>query len=94
MLSIVRRLVKYQDHLNDKAKEEGKKGETKTVKDVKKGKSDKVEPSIRELEETLHEKTVSLEGLQTQVENLEKYYDEMNKPLPSKEVPESEKKVQ
>lgn len=94
VLSIVRRLVKYQDHLNDKAKEEGKKGETKTVKDVKKGKNDKVEPSIRELEETLHEKTVSLEGLQTQVENLEKYYDEMNKPLPSKEVPESEKKVQ
>lgn len=82
VLSIVRRLVKYQDLLIEKAHEQGKKGETKDLKDEKLGNDSKVEPSIKELENKLREKKADLEGLQAQVKNLEKYYDEMNKSLP------------
>lgn len=82
VFSIVRRLVKYQGLLDERAHDQGKKGETKSVKDEKRGTDDKVEPSIKELEDKLRERKADLEGLQAQVKNLEKYYDEMNKSLP------------
>ncbi|KAL3230975.1 Endoplasmic reticulum transmembrane protein 1 [Nakaseomyces bracarensis] len=82
VFSIIRRLVKYQDLLIERAQKEGKEGETKDMKDEKLGNSNKVEPSVKELEDMLHDRNVSLEGLLAQVKNFEKYYDEMDKSLP------------
>ncbi|CCF58801.1 hypothetical protein KAFR_0F02040 [Kazachstania africana CBS 2517] len=70
VLSIVRRLIKYQDLINEKTKK-GSSKEAALVSDDK---------EIAKLQEELRKKDVSLEGLKKQIENLENFYDESNKP--------------
>ena len=73
-MSIVKRLVKYQGLINEQKKQKS----SKPSQNVKKA-SEKGTDSVK-LEEELKKKQISLEGLQKQVKNLEKYFDEKNQP--------------
>ncbi|KOG98256.1 Yet1p [Saccharomyces eubayanus] len=73
VMSIVKRLVKYQGLINEQKKQKLTKTSPRTEKVSKKADSTK-------LEEQLKKKQISLEGLQKQVKNLEKYFDEKNQP--------------
>ncbi|CCD23714.1 Yet1p NDAI_0C00530 [Naumovozyma dairenensis CBS 421] len=78
VMSIVRRLVKYDDLIKEQKKITEK---TSIADDTKIGDT----PSSKEiegLENDLYEKMISLKGLQKQIKHLENYFDEMNKPLP------------
>ena len=65
VMSIVKRLVKYQVLIN---------------KPSSNSKKDSNEADSTKLQEELRKKQISLEGLQKQVKNLEKYFDEKNQP--------------
>lgn len=72
VMSIVKRLVKYQGLINEQEKQKLTKTSPKSEKiSNKKAESTK-------LQEQLKKKQISLEGLQKQVKNLEKYFDEKN----------------
>ncbi|CAI4046197.1 hypothetical protein SUVZ_11G1480 [Saccharomyces uvarum] len=74
VMSIVKRLVKYQGLINEQEKQKLTNTSPKTEKfPNKKAESTK-------LQEQLKKKQISLEGLQKQVKNLEKYFDEKNQP--------------
>lgn len=73
VMSIVKRLVKYQGLINEQKKQKLTKTSPRTEKVPKQADSTK-------LEEQLKKKQISLEGLQKQVKNLEKYFDEKNQP--------------
>lgn len=69
VMTIVRRLVKYQNLINQEAPAVAKrKSESKPVE----------EKEIDELKQTLKSKETSLSGLQKQVKNLEDYFDKQN----------------
>ena len=72
-MSIVKRLVKYQGLINEKKKQKLNKPSSNSKKDSNEADSTK-------LQEELRKKQISLEGLQKQVKNLEKYFDEKNQP--------------
>lgn len=71
VMSIVRRLVKYQDLINAQ-----KKGEIASTSSV----SDTVDDETKKLQDELKLKETSLVGLKKQIENLNKFYDNANKP--------------
>ncbi|QHS74529.1 Yet1p [Saccharomyces paradoxus] len=73
VMSIVKRLVKYQGLINEQKKQKSNKPSPNAKKDSKEADSVK-------LQEELKKKQISLEGLQKQVKNLEKYFDEKNQP--------------
>lgn len=70
VMSIVRRLVKYQDLINN--------DKIENTKDVVGNKNDTDE--IIKLKKELELKTIDLETLQKQVKNVETYFDDKNKP--------------
>lgn len=72
-MSIVKRLVKYQGLINEQKKQKSNKPSSNATKDSEEADSVK-------LQEELKKKQISLEGLQKQVKNLEKYFDEKNQP--------------
>ena len=69
VMSIIRRLVKYQDLINN--------DKIENTKDVIGNKHDTDE--IIELKKELELKTLDVETLQKQVKNAETYFDEKNK---------------
>ena len=69
----VKRLVKYQGLINEQEKQKLNKPSSNSKKDSNEADSTK-------LQEELRKKQISLEGLQKQVKNLEKYFDEKNQP--------------
>lgn len=73
VMSIVKRLVKYQGLINEQKKQKLNKPSSNSKKDSNEADSTK-------LQEELRKKQISLEGLQKQVKNLEKYFDEKNQP--------------
>ncbi|CAI4545886.1 CEQ_1a_G0032150.mRNA.1.CDS.1 [Saccharomyces cerevisiae] len=73
VMSIVKRLVKYQGLINEQKKQKLNKPSSNSKKDSNEADSTK-------LQEELRKKQISLEGLQKQVKNLEKYFDERNQP--------------
>ncbi|CAI4600398.1 CQI_4a_G0032490.mRNA.1.CDS.1 [Saccharomyces cerevisiae] len=73
VMSIVKRLVKYQGLINEQEKQKLNKPSSNSKKDSNEADSTK-------LQEELRKKQISLEGLQKQVKNLEKYFDEKNQP--------------
>ncbi|CAI4611778.1 ACH_G0032960.mRNA.1.CDS.1 [Saccharomyces cerevisiae] len=73
VMSIVKRLVKYQGLINEQEKQKLNKPSSNSKKDSNEADSTK-------LQEELRKKQISLEGLQKQVKNLEKYLDEKNQP--------------
>ncbi|CAI4592586.1 BAQ_1a_G0032600.mRNA.1.CDS.1 [Saccharomyces cerevisiae] len=73
VMSIVKRLVKYQGLINEQEKQKLNKPSSNTKKDSNEADSTK-------LQEELRKKQIFLEGLQKQVKNLEKYFDEKNQP--------------
>lgn len=73
VMSIVKRLVKYQGLINEQEKQKLNKPSSNSKKDSNEADSTK-------LQEELRKKQISLEGLQEQVKNLEKYFDEKNQP--------------
>ncbi|AJS44202.1 Yet1p [Saccharomyces cerevisiae YJM1307] len=73
VMSIVKRLVKYQGLINEQEKQKLNKPSSNS----KKGSN---EADSTKLQEELRKKQISLEGLQKQVKNLEKYFDEKNQP--------------
>lgn len=73
VMSIVKRLVKYQGLINEQKKQKLNKPSSNSKKDSNEADSTK-------LQEELRKKQISLEGLQKQVKNLEKYLDEKNQP--------------
>ncbi|CAD6635859.1 BAH_G0032130.mRNA.1.CDS.1 [Saccharomyces cerevisiae] len=73
VMSIVKRLVKYQGLINEQEKQ-------KLNKPSSNSKTDSNEADSTKLQEELRKKQISLEGLQKQVKNLEKYFDEKNQP--------------
>ncbi|CAI5136183.1 ANL_HP_G0117300.mRNA.1.CDS.1 [Saccharomyces cerevisiae] len=73
VMSIVKRLVKYQGLINEQEKQKLNKSSSNSKKDSNEADSTK-------LQEELRKKQISLEGLQKQVKNLEKYFDEKNQP--------------
>ncbi|CAI4579642.1 AIC_G0032700.mRNA.1.CDS.1 [Saccharomyces cerevisiae] len=73
VMSIVKRLVKYQGLINEQEKQKLNKPSSNSKKDSNEADSTK-------LQEELRNKQISLEGLQKQVKNLEKYFDEKNQP--------------
>ncbi|CAD6633192.1 XXYS1_4_G0006930.mRNA.1.CDS.1 [Saccharomyces cerevisiae] len=73
VMSIVKRLVKYQGLINEQEKQKLNKPSSNSKKDSNEADSTK-------LQEELRKKQISLEGLQKQIKNLEKYFDEKNQP--------------
>ncbi|EJS42870.1 yet1p [Saccharomyces arboricola H-6] len=74
VMSIVKRLVKYQGLINEQKKK-------KVANNSEKAKKASEEAAdFAKLQEQLKKKQISLEGLQKQVKNLEKYFDEKNQP--------------
>ncbi|AJS53737.1 Yet1p [Saccharomyces cerevisiae YJM1460] len=73
VMSIVKRLVKYQGLINEQKKQKLNKPSSNSKKDSNEADSTK-------LQEELRKKQISLDGLQKQVKNLEKYFDEKNQP--------------
>ncbi|CAI4540106.1 ASN_HP2_G0031370.mRNA.1.CDS.1 [Saccharomyces cerevisiae] len=73
VMSIVKRLVKYQGLINEQEKQKLNKPSSNSKKDSNEADSTK-------LQEELRKKQISLEALQKQVKNLEKYFDEKNQP--------------
>ena len=73
VMSIVKRLVKYQGLINEQEKQKLNKPSSNSKKDSNEADSTK-------LQEELRKKQISLEGLQKQVKKLEKYFDEKNQP--------------
>lgn len=73
VMSIVKRLVKYQGLINEQKKQKLNKPSSNSKKDSNEADSTK-------LQEELRKKQISLEGLQKQVKNLAKYFDEKNQP--------------
>ncbi|AJS30771.1 Yet1p [Saccharomyces cerevisiae YJM195] len=73
VMSIVKRLVKYQGLINEQEKQKLNKPSSNSKKDSNEADSTK-------LQEELRKKQISLEGLQKQVKNFEKYFDEKNQP--------------
>ncbi|PTN16939.1 Yet1p [Saccharomyces cerevisiae] len=73
VMSIVKRLVKYQGLINEQEKQKLNKPSSNSKKDSNEADSTK-------LQEELRKKQISLEGLQKQLKNLEKYFDEKNQP--------------
>ena len=73
VMSIVKRLVKYQGLINEQEKQKLNKPSSNSKKDSNEADSTK-------LQEELRKKQISLEGLQKQDKNLEKYLDEKNQP--------------
>lgn len=83
VMTIVRRLVKYQNLINEDKqahKNDPKKGTPVEDKD------------IDELEEKLKSKETSLQGLQTQVRNLEEFFDKQNDDKQQTPIDEKTKK--
>ncbi|EHN01474.1 Yet1p [Saccharomyces cerevisiae x Saccharomyces kudriavzevii VIN7] len=74
VMSIVKRLVKYHGLINEQKKQKLTKTSSKAEK------ASKEAANYAKLQEELKKKQISLEGLQKQVKNLEKYFDEKNQP--------------
>lgn len=69
VMTIVRRLNKYQTLINEQNEKNPKKAHAEKLVEDK---------EINELKEKLRAKDVSLQGLQKQVKNLEEYFDKQN----------------
>lgn len=67
VMSIVRRLIKYQDLLNNKGKEP-------------KTENKETDEELNKLKKELGSKEITLEALKNQLGNAEKFFDEKNKP--------------
>lgn len=85
VMTIVRRLIKYQNLINEQNEKHPEDAQKKQIVENK---------EINELREKLREKEVSLQGLQKQVKNLEEYFDKQNANVVPDSERETEKKEQ